>query len=89
MPIWRSRHHARDLEARLEALKSDLQALQHDMKGLAHAAGQATGKAWDGAREQTDDTFGALQDSVRRQPLAAIILSVGAGALAGALLARR
>ena len=100
MSIWRKRRPMRDIEARFDALKSDFQALQADMRGLAKGVGDITSdvvhttsrtaeEALDSVSEWTNDNVGSLQDSVRRQPLAAVILSVSAGALVGALLSRR
>jgi len=100
MAIWRKRNGAREIEARLDALKSDFQALQHDMRGLAgsvseaasdmtHAANRATEDALESMGDWTNDNIGSLRDTVRKQPLASIILSMGAGALVGALFLRR
>jgi ElaB/YqjD/DUF883 family membrane-anchored ribosome-binding protein len=100
MAIWRKRTHARNIEARLDALRSDFLALQKDMRGLAtgvgaaasdevHTTNRAAENALDSVSEWTHDNIGSLQDSVRRQPLAAAVLFIGAGALIGALLSRR
>jgi ElaB/YqjD/DUF883 family membrane-anchored ribosome-binding protein len=100
MAIWRRRNHAQNIEARLVALKSDFAALQQDVRGLAQGVGdaatdvvqttsRATGQALDSVGDWTNDNVGSLQDSVRRQPLAAVLLSMSAGALVGALLTRR
>lgn len=100
MAIWRRKRSAREIEARLDALKSDFQALQHDMRGLAgsvseaasdmaHATNRATENALESVGDWTNDNVGSLRDTVRKQPLASMMLSVGAGALVGALLLRR
>jgi len=100
MAIWRRRSHARNIEARLGALRSDFLALQKDIRGLAgaasdaasdvvHTTNRAAESALDSASEWTHDNIDSLQDSVRRQPLAAVILFMSAGALIGALLSRR
>jgi ElaB/YqjD/DUF883 family membrane-anchored ribosome-binding protein len=96
MAIWRRRSRARDIQTRLAALRSDFQALQDDMRGLAEGVGDAasdvvhtTNRAAEDALDWTNDNIGSLQDSVRRQPLAAVVLSMGAGALVGSLLLRR
>jgi ElaB/YqjD/DUF883 family membrane-anchored ribosome-binding protein len=100
MGLWRRRDGARAIEARLDALKSDFQALQHDIRGLAasvndaatdmaHATNRATENALDSAGNWTNDSVGSLMDTIRKQPLASMILSMGAGALVGALLMRR
>jgi hypothetical protein len=86
------------MEARLDAVKSDFQALQHDIRGLAGSVSEAAmdmahAKAAENALESMDDWIndyiGPLKDTVRKQKLASMILSMGAGALAGALLLRR
>jgi succinyl-CoA synthetase beta subunit len=100
MAIWRTRSHARNIESRLAALKSDFGTLQRDVRDLSHgvgdaasdivhSTGRATANALDSAGEWTNDSIGSLQDTVRRQPLAAVILSMSAGALVVALLSRR
>ncbi|HEY5048134.1 MAG TPA: hypothetical protein VII49_08960 [Rhizomicrobium sp.] len=100
MAFWRRRSRGRNIEARLEALRADLLALQHDVRGLAQSAGDAASDivrstnraaeyALDNVGEWTGDNIGSLEESVRRQPLVAIILSIGAGALIAALFLRR
>lgn len=100
MFFWHRRNGARDIEARLGALKSDFQALQDDMKGLATGVGAAASdvfhttnrtaeNALESVGEWTNDNIGSLKDTVRKQPLAAVLVSMSAGALVGAILSRR
>jgi ElaB/YqjD/DUF883 family membrane-anchored ribosome-binding protein len=96
MAIWRRRSRAREIQARLKALRSDFLALQEDVRGLAGGVGDAasdvvhtTNRAAGDALNWTNDNIGSLQDTVRRQPLASVMLSMSAGALLGALLSRR
>jgi hypothetical protein len=100
MALWQRRNGARAIEARLDALKSDFQALQHDIRGLAGSVGDAasdmahaTNRAGESALENvgdwTNDSIGSLRDTVRKQPLASLVLSMSAGAVVGALLLRR
>jgi ElaB/YqjD/DUF883 family membrane-anchored ribosome-binding protein len=100
MALWRKRNHVRNIENRLSALKSDFVTLQRDMRDLAggvgdaasdvvHTTSRATENALDSASEWTNDNIDSLQESVRRQPLAAVVLCMSAGALVGALLTRR
>ena len=93
-----------NLQDRLAALREDLAALQADMKGLAGDAGDAaTAKmntALNDAMESVqdladrvedwgDDHLSSIKESVRRDPLAACALSMGIGALLGAIFLRR
>lgn len=100
MVLWNRRNGAHNIEARLDALKSDFHALQGDMKGLANGVGAAASdivrttnrtaeNALESVGEWTNDNVGSLRDQVRRQPLAAIVLSLGVGAVIGAILSRR
>lgn len=101
------RKTTKDLDKRLDALRSDLTALQDDSKGLAtDAAGvavraaeslatralrlaeeTASGLASD-AETWTNDNLDVARDRVREQPLAALLVSLGIGAILGALVLR-
>jgi ElaB/YqjD/DUF883 family membrane-anchored ribosome-binding protein len=93
-----------DFQARLQALREDLEALQGDMKGLAGDVGDVAAERMNSAlsdamtsvQELTDrvedwsnDNLESVRESVRAQPLAAIALSMGAGALLGAIFLKR
>jgi ElaB/YqjD/DUF883 family membrane-anchored ribosome-binding protein len=93
-----------NLEARLEALRADLLQLQTDLKGLAGGVGDeassrlsemlsATEDMADQVatrvEEWTDDNMDSLRESVRDQPVAAVLMSLGVGALLGAIFLRR
>jgi ElaB/YqjD/DUF883 family membrane-anchored ribosome-binding protein len=93
-----------DMQGRLESLKADLEALQNDMKGFAGevsgVAAERMNDALENAMEAVHDmaervegwgtdNLESVRDQVRNQPLASVLLSVGAGALLGALLLRR
>lgn len=93
-----------DLQGKLDALKADLEALQRDIKGLAgdvsgvasERASLALGEAMTRVQEITDrveewseDNLQSFREQVRDQPLASVALSVGVGALIGAILFRR
>jgi ElaB/YqjD/DUF883 family membrane-anchored ribosome-binding protein len=54
-----------------------------------HLAEEAAGHAVDDVETWTTDNLDSVRGSVRAQPLSAIALSVGAGALLGALFLRR
>ena len=101
------RKTAKDIDKRLDALRSDLDALQDDTKGLAtDAAGvaaraaeslatralrlaeeTASGMASD-AEAWTNDNLDGARERVREQPLAALLVSLGIGAILGALVLR-
>ena len=99
----RKRKNGHDMEARIQALKSDFDALQSDMRKLVESMGEAaeTGvsdltngaaKAASEAAGQiehwTEDGINGVRGAIREQPLAAIALSMGAGAIIGTLLRR-
>jgi ElaB/YqjD/DUF883 family membrane-anchored ribosome-binding protein len=88
------------VESRLAALKQDLEALQQDMRGLGEGVGEAAQerlrealRATEGLRTQmdewTNENLDSLKESIREQPLAACAISLGMGALLGAILLRR
>lgn len=99
----RKRKNGHDIEARIHALKSDFDALQSDMRKLVESMGEAAesgvsdltngaAKAASEAAGQiehwTEDGINSVRRAIREQPLAAIALSMGAGAIIGTLLRR-
>ena len=100
----KSNGNGHDLSARLDSLRDDLGALQKDLRGLLSDAGGAANEqvqeAVKGALSQVEDVaerieewgsdnLDSVRDVVRNQPLAAIAISMSAGALIGALFLRR
>jgi ElaB/YqjD/DUF883 family membrane-anchored ribosome-binding protein len=92
------------LEERLAALRADLEALQEDMKGLAGGVGDAASDRVSEMLKTTEDmadqitaqvedwatdNVDTLRETVREQPILAVALAVGAGALIGAIFLRR
>lgn len=92
------------LEDRLDALRGDLEALQADMKGLAGGVGDAAtarlnemlrntedmaDQITSQVEDWTNDNAEHLRETVREQPLVAIAIAMGIGALLGAILLRR
>ena len=92
------------LEDRLEALRADLEALQGDMKGLAGGVGDMASERVSEMLKTTEDMadqitaqvedwasdhVATLRDQVREQPVLAVAIALGAGALLGAILLRR
>ncbi len=91
----RSRKHKRNLGARLDELQSDLSALRReagklveDVSGAAIGALDAAEAAYGDAGKWTAGNISSMRSSVRSQPLAACLVSLGAGAVLGALLLR-
>jgi ElaB/YqjD/DUF883 family membrane-anchored ribosome-binding protein len=99
----KSKSNGHDLQERLDALRGDLGALQKDLRGLLSDAGEtANGQIHDAVRsalrsvedvadrveEWGSDNLDTVRDAVRSQPLAAVALSMSAGALLGALFLR-
>ena len=90
-------------DARMKALRADFERLQKDMRSLAGSLGDAAtsgisdaanaaGNAATGAAEQVEEwageSAGTIREAIRNQPLAAIAVSMGAGAIIGTLLRR-
>jgi ElaB/YqjD/DUF883 family membrane-anchored ribosome-binding protein len=93
-----------NVEARISALKDDLESLQADIRGLAGDVGdlatdrakgaissaeEAAYAAGDQLENWANENVEEVRDQVRSQPLAAMLLSMSAGALVGAWLLRR
>jgi ElaB/YqjD/DUF883 family membrane-anchored ribosome-binding protein len=95
----RKRRNGNGAEASLESLQEDLAALQADMSkviaGLGGAASVGVAQAMRAAEDMAEqvETIGqdgvdTVRNTIRTQPLVACAISVGAGALLGALLTR-
>ena len=84
-------------------MRADFDNLQRDMRGLAGSVGDAASSsvsdaaasvsgAANGAAEQVEEWAEegttTVRDAIRAQPLAAIAISMGAGAIIGTLLRR-
>jgi ElaB/YqjD/DUF883 family membrane-anchored ribosome-binding protein len=90
------KRHVQDIAAQVDALRSDLNALRKDARELANGVGAAAGSAVNAAEDAygdiekwTRDNIGSLRESVHDQPLIACLLSLGIGAVLGALFLRR
>ena len=92
------------IEASLEALQHDFSALQTNMgklvAGLGNAASDGMASAVRSASDTAEDAIEQVEDlgqegvnaarrSIRSQPIVSCAISLGAGALIGALLARQ
>ena len=88
------------IEARLSALRQDLEALQEDMRGLGEGMGEAAQERLTEALRATEalaaqaqdwgnENLETVRDSIREQPVAACLVSMGIGALLGAIILRR
>jgi ElaB/YqjD/DUF883 family membrane-anchored ribosome-binding protein len=91
------------LEARMAALKADFEELQKDTRklfenlgdaastGVSEATGNATKAAMHAAEEVehwAENGVDAVRSAIREQPLTAIAISMGAGAIIGSMLRR-
>jgi hypothetical protein len=93
---FRTRRNQSQTEIRLQALKGDFEALQRDMRLLLDSIGtdatQRVASATNGAAHQVEewasDGVETVRDTIRSQPLAAIALSMSAGAVISSLLRR-
>ena len=91
----RRRNDVQKLTAQLEELQSELGNLRKDARklasGMSEAAGaavNAAGAAYDDVGKWTVDNIGSMRSSVRDQPLMALVITLGAGAILGALFLR-
>src|SRR5258706_15647562 len=99
----RRRRNGNGVEVSLELLQEDLSALQANMSkvmaGLSSAASHGVTDAFRAASSTAEDVIeqveavgqggvDTVRNTVRSQPLVACAISVGAGALIGAFLAR-
>jgi ElaB/YqjD/DUF883 family membrane-anchored ribosome-binding protein len=93
-----------DLSKRIGALRHDLAALQKDWRGLVDEAGgiadrkihDAIGSLMESLDDVTErveewgeDQLDTARDVVRKQPLVAVSVAFGVGAVIAAFLARR
>jgi hypothetical protein len=93
---FRSRRNRSNTDARLQALKGDFEALQRDMRELLGSLGTdatarvagATNNAAHQVEEWANGGVETIRDTIRSQPLAAIALSMSAGAVLSSLLRR-
>lgn len=84
------------VEAQIDAIQSELSGLQKDARALAGHVGKAAGEALDvagaaynGVGKWTTTNVRSMRGTVRDQPLTAVLVSLGAGAVLGALFLRR
>lgn len=84
------------LPGRIKAVRADLNALQKDVRGLVSNASDLATREVRGAmggavariESFSTESIAGVRDVVRSQPFKACAISVGAGALIGALLLR-
>ena len=92
----RSKRQRKTRNGRMGAVRADLDALQKDMRGLVSDVGGVATREVRGAMDLAVDrletlsteSLAGVRDAVRHQPLKACAISLGAGALIGALLMR-
>jgi ElaB/YqjD/DUF883 family membrane-anchored ribosome-binding protein len=114
MVAVRKRSASKNLDARLDALRSDVNALQDDVKGLANDAGEvandraklavraaeaiaerayrlaqdSVSQKVDGVEAWANDNLDTARGQIRKQPISALLVSLGIGAVLGAILLR-
>lgn len=88
-----TRNHKTDPAAAMAVIQDDIQALTRDLGHLVSAlkanGGQRASAAASSLGEMATERVGELQDTVRNQPLQACAIAAAAGAVVGALIARR
>jgi ElaB/YqjD/DUF883 family membrane-anchored ribosome-binding protein len=97
MGIFRRRKSGvKKIATQLDALQSELSALRKDARELVNGVGEAAESAVDAAQAACGDVgkwtagnVSSARHSVRNQPLTACLVSLGAGAVLGALFLRR
>ncbi len=102
--VKRKRTNGNNVNSRIRALKSDFDGLQKDMRklmdslgdaasnGASEMAGSARKVATDAlhdAGDYAEQGVETVRSAIRVQPLAAIALSIGAGAILGSLMRRQ
>jgi ElaB/YqjD/DUF883 family membrane-anchored ribosome-binding protein len=92
----RKKRGLRKVEEQLDVLHSELTSLQKDARVIAGNIGKTAGDAFDaaeaaynGVEKWTSDNVKTMRGSVRNQPLTAVLVSLGAGAVLGAFFLRR
>ena len=92
----RKKRGLKKVEEQLDVLQSELTSLQKDARAIAGTIGKAAGDAIDAAEDAyngvgkwTVNNVKTVRGSVRDQPLTAVLVSLGAGAVLGALFLRR
>jgi hypothetical protein len=92
----RKKRGMKKVEAQIDALQSELSSLQKEARSIAGQVGKAAGNAVDaaeaaynGVEQWTSENVKSVRGSVRDQPLTACLVSLGAGAVLGALFLRR
>jgi len=94
--VFRSKRNRTQADRQLQALKTDFEALQRDMRLLLDTIGTTAGErvatVTNGAAHQVEewanDGVKNVRDGIRAQPLAAIAISMSAGAVISSLLRR-
>ena len=97
MGLFRRRKRGmKKVEAQIEAIQSELSDLHKDARVLAGRAGKAAAEAIDaaeaaynGMEKWTANNVHSMRGTVRNHPLTAVLVSLGAGAVLGALFLRR
>ena len=97
MGLFRRKKRAfRKVEEQLDALQTELSSLQKDARVIAGNLGKAAedaidtaGAMYNGMEKWTTNSARSMRGTVQSQPLTAVLVSLGAGAILGALFLRR
>lgn len=82
-----------DVNADLDAIKSDLSKLRTDMADMAstwmNRGREQAASAADTVKEKVQSSVSGLEDWVREQPMKAVLIAAGVGLILGKLSSRR
>jgi ElaB/YqjD/DUF883 family membrane-anchored ribosome-binding protein len=76
------------LREEIDKIAKHLQTLRKDIEGLTGAVAEAGGHQASRAKDAANEALAALEDSVKRNPTAALGIAVGVGFLVGIVLRR-
>lgn len=71
-----------------EDLSADINALRSDFQKLSETFSKLTGEQVGRAQDKASKTAGEAEDTIRRNPMAAIAIAVGLGFLVGVMTRR-
>jgi ElaB/YqjD/DUF883 family membrane-anchored ribosome-binding protein len=69
----------------LEEMRQRLATLRQAVDNLTHSIGRAGSHQAERLQDQTNETVGAMEDAIRRDPLKSLAIALGIGFLVGVL----